>query len=163
MRHCVNTRRYGLNSLSYFAPKVWDMIFLEIKNTNSLQKFKTKITKSAREKYSCYLCRSYVQNLRFVELVDENLHIPGCSIARIDHSSNIKCSGVCVYYKTSLPLKLLNIKYLQERINLGLIIGYNLCSFIILYRSPSQTHGNFENFTKNSELNFDEIKKKIIF
>ena len=139
------------------------MIFLEIKNTNSLQKFKTKITKSAREKYSCYLCRSYVENLGFVELVDENLHIPGCSIARIDHSSNIKCSGVCVYYKTSLPLKLLNIKYLQERINLELIIRYNLFSFIILYRSPSKTHDNFENFTKNSELNFAEINKKIIF
>ena len=24
-RECVNTLRYGLNSLSYFAPKVWDM------------------------------------------------------------------------------------------------------------------------------------------
>ena len=69
VRDCVNTRRYGLNSLSYFAPKVWDMIFLEIKDTNSLQKFKTEITKSAPEKYSCYLCRSYVQNLGFVELV----------------------------------------------------------------------------------------------
>ena len=32
VRDCVNTRRYGLNLLSYFAPKVWDMIPLEIKN-----------------------------------------------------------------------------------------------------------------------------------
>ena len=45
MRDCVNTRRYRLNSLSYFAPKVWDMIPLEIKNINSLQKFKTEIRK----------------------------------------------------------------------------------------------------------------------
>ena len=45
------------------------MILSEIKDTNSLQKFKTEITKSAPEKYSCYLCRSYVQNLGFVELV----------------------------------------------------------------------------------------------
>ena len=88
------------------------MILSEIKDANSLQKFKTEITKSAPEKYSCYLCRSYVQNLGFFELVDENLHIPGCSIAQIDHLSNIKCSGVCVYYKTSLSLKLLDIKYL---------------------------------------------------
>ena len=45
VRGYVNTRRYGLNSLSYFAPKVWDMIHLEIKNINSLQKFKTEIRK----------------------------------------------------------------------------------------------------------------------
>ena len=54
---------------------------------------------------------------------DENLQIPGYSIARFDHPSNIKHGGVCVYYKTSLPLKLLDIKYLQKCINLELIIG----------------------------------------
>ena len=69
VRDCVNTRHYGLNSLSYFAPKVWDMIPLEIKNINSLQKFKTEIRKWAPENCSCYLCRPYLQNFGFVELV----------------------------------------------------------------------------------------------
>ena len=69
VRDCVNTQRYGLNSLSYFAPKVWDMIPLEIKNINSLQKFKTEIRKWAPGNCSCYLCRPYLQNLGFVELV----------------------------------------------------------------------------------------------
>ena len=45
---------------------------------------------------------------------DENLQIPGYSIARVDHLANVKCSGICVYYKISLPLKLLDIKYLLE-------------------------------------------------
>ena len=67
-----------------------------------------------------------------------------------------------VYYKTSLPLKLLDIKYLQEYINPELIISDNLCSFIILYRSPSQTHDDFVTFMKNLELNFDKIDKKIL-
>ena len=57
---------------------------------------------------------------------DEDLQIPGYSIARFDHPSNIKHGGVCVYYKTSLPLKLLDIKYLKKYINLELIIGDNL-------------------------------------
>ena len=61
---------------------------------------------------------------------NENLQIPGYSITRGDHISNTKRGGVCVYYKTSLPLKVLNIKYLQEYINLELIIGENLCSSI---------------------------------
>ena len=64
VRDSANTRRYGLNSLSYFAPKVRDMIPLEIKNINSLQRFKTQIKKWTPENYSCYQ-----QNLGFVELV----------------------------------------------------------------------------------------------
>ena len=80
---------------------------------------------------------------------DENLQIPGYSIDRVDYPSNTKRGGVCVYSKNSLPLKLLDIKYLPECINLELIIGDNLCSFIILYRSPSQTHDDFETFMKN--------------
>ena len=69
VRDCVNTRRYGLDSLSYFASKVWDMIPLVIQKLNSLQKFKTEIKNWALENCSCYLCRSYAQNLGFVELV----------------------------------------------------------------------------------------------
>ena len=42
---------------------------LEIKNINSLQKFKTEIRKWAPENCSCYLCRPYLQNFGFVELV----------------------------------------------------------------------------------------------
>ena len=45
VRDCVNTRSYGMNSLSFFAPKVLNMIPLEMKNINSLQKFKTEIRK----------------------------------------------------------------------------------------------------------------------
>ena len=67
MGNCVNIRRYGLNSLSYFAPRVWDMILLEIKNINSLQKIETEIRKGTPE--NCYLCRRYKQNLGFAELV----------------------------------------------------------------------------------------------
>ena len=57
-------------------------------------------------------------------------------------------------------MNLLNIKCLQECINLELINGDNLCSFIKLYRSPSQTHDDFETFMKNFELILDEINKK---
>ena len=35
-------------------------------------------------------------------------------------------------------------------------------SFIILYRSPSQTHDDFEIFMKNPELNLEEINKKTL-
>ena len=69
---------------------------------------------------------------------------------------------MCVYYKTSLPLKLLDIEYLQEYINLKLIIGDNFSSFIILSRSPSQTHDDFETSMKKFKVNLDKTNKKII-
>ena len=42
---CVNTKKFGLNSLRYFASKVWSMVPLEIKNSGSVEIFKTKIRK----------------------------------------------------------------------------------------------------------------------
>ena len=93
---------------------------------------------------------------------DENFQTPAFSIAWVDHHYNTKRCGVCVYYKTSFFLKLLDIKYLQECINLELIIGDNLCCFIILYRSPSQAHDDFETLMKNSEFNLYKINKKIL-
>ena len=56
-------------------------------------------------------------------------------------------------------MKLLDIKYLPEFINLELIIGKNFCNFIILYRSPSQTHVDFETF----EIKLDKNNKRFPF
>ena len=55
---CINTRRYCVNSLSFFASNVWDMDPSEKTYVNSLQKFKTETRKWDPKNYSCYLCRS---------------------------------------------------------------------------------------------------------
>ena len=39
---------------------------------------------------------------------DDNLEIPGYNIIRKDHSCNTKRGGVCIYYKNTIPFKLLN-------------------------------------------------------
>ena len=61
---------------------------------------------------------------------DDNLIIEGYNIVRSDHPSN---TGVCIYYKQSLALKILDIKYLQECIVFEVLIGNILCNFISLY------------------------------
>ena len=38
---------------------------------------------------------------------DENLKMPGYVMYRVDHPSDVKRGGVCIYYKTMLPLKVL--------------------------------------------------------
>ena len=41
-----------------------------------------------------------------------------------------------------------------------LIIDDNVCNLIILYRSRSQIHDDFETFIKTFKLNLDEINKR---
>ena len=88
---------------------------------------------------------------------DENLEIPGYNLVREDHSSNCKRGGVCVYYKSSLPFRVINIKYFQESNSFELRIGGKCCKFCCLYRSTSHTQDEFETLLKNFELTLDKI------
>ena len=94
---------------------------------------------------------------------DSNLQIPGYDFARMDYPSNTKRGGVCLYYKCSLPLKVIDISYLHECINFEIKTGDKTCNFVSLYRSPSQTKDKFENFIKNLELNLEHITNKSPF
>ena len=88
---------------------------------------------------------------------DGNLEILGYKLIRSDHPSNIKRGGVGIYYKSALPLRVLDIYYLQESICFELKIGDKLCNFISLYRSPSQSQDEFEKFSENLERNLDRL------
>ena len=83
------------------------------------------------------------------------MEIPGYDLFRADHPSNTKRGGVCIYYRNSLPLKILNIQYLHECINFEIRIGGKLCRFVSLYRSSSQSQDDFESFANNFELNIE--------
>ena len=43
---------------------------------------------------------------------DGNFYLSGYNLVRADHPSNAKKSGVCIYFKNSLPLKVLDIQFL---------------------------------------------------
>ena len=88
---------------------------------------------------------------------DSDLEISGYTVVRSDHPSNTPC--VCIYYKSFLSLRILNIQYLQENICFELIIGDKTCNFLSLYRSPSQSQ-DFETFTEDLELNLENLVQK---
>ena len=50
----------------------------------------------------------------------------------MDYPSKNKNSGVCIYYKNFLPLRVLSAQYLQECINFELNIIGKICNFISL-------------------------------
>ena len=66
---------------------------------------------------------------------DDKLQIPGYTLIRSGHPSNTKLGGVCIYHKSSLPLRVINIGYLHECLSFELQIGDKMCNFVALYRS----------------------------
>ena len=77
---------------------------------------------------------------------DDNLEILGYDLFRADHPYNTKRGGVCIYYRNSLFLKILNIQYLHECINFEIRTGVKLWRFASLFRSPSQSQDDFESY-----------------
>ena len=88
---------------------------------------------------------------------DANLEIPGYTMHRADHPSNCKRGVVFIFYKVTLPLRVLNISNLNECINFEVSITNKICRFIHLYRPPSQTQDEFQIFRSNLELNLDSL------
>ena len=59
----------------------------------------------------------YVQSTFCVYGADDiNLEISGYTLFRSDHRSNNKRRGVCIYCKSFLPLRILNINYICEKV-----------------------------------------------
>ena len=87
-------------------------------------------------------------------------HISGSVSVRADHPSNTKLGGVPLYYKSFLPIKLIDVNYLNECISFELRIGGKVCKFLSVYRLPSQNKDEFERFLDNLKVNFDHMADK---
>ena len=78
-------------------------------------------------------------------------------MSHADHPSGNRRRGLCIYYKKTLSIKMLNINYIQECICFDLKIGSKRCTIVSLYRSPSQSADESENFLKKLNLNMESI------
>ena len=65
-RRSVNSVRYGTESVSFLAPKIWDILPKEIKDSKTLNVFKTKIKKWVPRECPCRLCKTYVPQVGFI-------------------------------------------------------------------------------------------------
>ena len=57
---------YGIESVRYRGPKTWELLPDNIKQATSLAEFKTKIKKWKAPDCTCRLCKTYIQNLGFI-------------------------------------------------------------------------------------------------
>ena len=81
-------------------------------------------------------------------------------LVRSDHPPNDKREGVCIYFKSSLPIQTLRISMVHECINLEITVDSKLCNTICLYRSPNQHIEEFETFVKHPDFNLEFIFNK---
>ena len=63
---------------------------------------------------------------------DKNLEIRGYNLLRTDHPCNNKRGGLCIFCRTTLPLRVLNISHLSECITFEISIGKKVCRSIHL-------------------------------
>ena len=64
--HNPRTRKYGLNTLRHLGLKVYDMVPEVIKNSSSVQIFKSKIKNWVPSQCPCRLCAEFVSNLGYL-------------------------------------------------------------------------------------------------
>ena len=64
----VNTTQFGLNSLRYFASKIWNMVPLEFKNLNDVEIFQSEIRKWEPKQCECTLCLPYTHSIGHVNI-----------------------------------------------------------------------------------------------
>ena len=68
-RNSVDGSKYSLNSIRFFASKVWQTVPVELKHLKNLEDFKNKIRRWEPDGCDCKLCKDFVSNLGYVSLV----------------------------------------------------------------------------------------------
>ena len=69
LRNSVSSSKYRLNSTRFFASKVWQMLPMEIRNLKSLEDFRNNIRRWEPDECDCKLCKDFVSNLVYLNLV----------------------------------------------------------------------------------------------
>ena len=64
----INTTNSGLETVFYLAPRIWEQIPEEIKQSKSLNSFKKKINLWIPNACTCRLCKTYVPNVGFLQM-----------------------------------------------------------------------------------------------
>ena len=62
----VRTVNYGIETLRYRGPIVWNLIPDEIKKSKSLESFKSEIGNWKPQGCKCRLCKEYIPNLGYI-------------------------------------------------------------------------------------------------
>ena len=132
----------------------WNLNSLTAHNYSKLTQLKA-YTSMYKHDFIC-LSETYLDS----STPDSLLEIDGYNLIRADHPDNIKRGGVCIYYKESLPVRVLSSPYLKEALLLEMFDNNKKIIVSVIYRSPSQSNREFNSFLSNFEQLLSEISKR---
>ena len=75
------------------------------------------------------------------------------------HPDNVKRGGGCFYYKESLPISVISLRYLKEALLLGMTYNNEKVIVSVIYRSTSQDNSEFDSFLSNFVKRMSDISK----
>ena len=105
-----------------------------------------------------FICISETSLGSSVPTDDRDTLINGYNLIRADHPSNTKRGGVCIYYRESLAVQLVETNYLSECLLCEVVSINNKKGYVaVLYRSPSQNSLKFDNFVLKFEMMLSDI------
>ena len=104
-----------------------------------------------------FICISETYLDSSVPTDDRDTLINGYNLIRADHPSNNKRGGVCIYYRESLAVQLVETNYLSECLLCEVSINNKKGYVAVLYRSPSQNSLEFDNFILKFEMMLSDI------
>ena len=64
----INTVHYGSESLSFLGSKIWEMLPVDLKNSDSLDSFKSGIKNWQPQECPCTLCKWYIHQAGFTQM-----------------------------------------------------------------------------------------------
>ena len=91
---------------------------------------------------------------------DNLIDIEGYKLIRANHPDNIKRGGVCIYYKESLPVRVISLPYFKEALLLEMSNNNKKVMVSVIYRSPSQTNDEFEAFLSTFQMLLNDINNR---
>ena len=62
-----STIKYGINTIAFRGPQIWQNIPLKIRNLGSVSLFKSNIKQIQSLHCSCKICRSFIANLGHID------------------------------------------------------------------------------------------------
>ena len=71
-------------------------------------------------------------------IFDSLLEIDGYNLVSADHSKNIRRGGLGIYYKESLPVRVVSLPHFKEALLLEMTDNNKKIILPVIYRSPSQ-------------------------
>ena len=90
---------------------------------------------------------------------DKNLCLDDYKLIHANHPKDIKQGGACIYYREILPVKIIQLSYLPECLVCEINYDNKKISIVTLYRSPSQSTDESDEFLCGFEGIIDNINQ----